>query len=97
MAKHGKDILRITAAEKERDYNRSHPLASICLHHKMYDAMPMKYQQVMDEMKRGMAPSIGTTVYKKYAQERFFVESDCYSSKSCIGNTCSSRWNQIVK
>ena len=38
----------------------------------MYDAMPMKYQQVMDEMKRGMAPSIGTTAYKKYAQERFF-------------------------
>ena len=72
MTKHGKDILRITAAEKERDYNRSHPLASICLHHKMYDAMPMKYQQVMDEMKRGMAPSIGTTAYKKYAQERFF-------------------------
>ena len=33
--------------------------------------MPMKYQQVMDEMKRGMAPSIGTTAYKKYAQEDF--------------------------
>lgn len=52
MTKHGKDILRITAGEKERDYNRSHPLASICLHHKMYDAMPMKYQQVLDEMKQ---------------------------------------------
>lgn len=84
MTKHGKDILRITAAEKERDYNRSHPLASICLHHKMYDAMPMKYQQVMDEMKRGMAPSIGTTAYKKYAQERFFLSNQIVTQAKVV-------------
>lgn len=84
MTKHGKDILRITAGEKERDYNRSHPLASICLHHKMYDAMPMKYQQVLDEMKRGMAPSIGTTAYKKFAQERFFLSNQIVTQAKVV-------------
>ena len=84
MKNHEKDILRITAGEKERDYNRSHPLASICLHHKMYDAMPMRYQQVMDEMRRGHAPSIGTTAYKKFAQERFFLSNQIVTQAKVV-------------
>ncbi|RCK58802.1 putative ATP-dependent RNA helicase ECM32 [Candida viswanathii] len=84
MTNHEKDILRITAGEKERDYNRSHPLASICLHHKIYDAMPMRYQQVMDEMKRGMAPTIGATSYKKFAQERFFLSNQIVTQAKVV-------------
>ncbi|KAL6454369.1 LOW QUALITY PROTEIN: ECM32 putative ATP-dependent RNA helicase ECM32 [Candida maltosa Xu316] len=84
LENHAKDIIRITAAEKERDYNRSHPLASICLHHKMYDAMPMRYQQVMDEMKRGFPPSIGTTAYKKFAQERFFLSNQIVTQAKVV-------------
>lgn len=69
---HGKNILRITASEKEREYDRNHPLASICLHHKIYNALPLKYQMLADEMKRG-APKISPTAYKNYMSELFTV------------------------
>lgn len=65
LEKHGRSILRIVSNEKEREYNREHPLASICLHHKVYDALPMAMKQTIDDMRRFNGPKVSQNQYKK--------------------------------
>lgn len=65
LVKHGRSILRIVSNEKEREYNREHPLASICLHHKVYDALPMAMKQTIDDMRRFNGPKVSQNQYKK--------------------------------
>ncbi|CUM45897.1 uncharacterized protein AC631_03657 [Debaryomyces fabryi] len=65
LAKHGRSILRIVSNEKEREYNREHPLASICLHHKVYDALPLAMKQTIDDMRRFNGPKVSQNQYKK--------------------------------
>ncbi|CAK9437370.1 uncharacterized protein LODBEIA_P17480 [Lodderomyces beijingensis] len=72
LAKHGKSILRITASEKEKEYDRLHPLAGICLHHKIYDALPLKLQQVQNDLKRGTG-AVSANAYKNFMQEKFQI------------------------
>ncbi|EDK45041.1 conserved hypothetical protein [Lodderomyces elongisporus NRRL YB-4239] len=72
LPKHGKLILRITASEKEKEYNKSHPLSSICLHHKIYNALPLKFQQVQDDLRRGTGV-VSANAYKNFMQEKFQI------------------------
>lgn len=64
LEKHGNSILRIVSNEKEPEYSRDHPLASICLHHKVYDGLPAHIQDLIKEMRRP-GSKIGQTLYKK--------------------------------
>ncbi|QWU85924.1 hypothetical protein CA3LBN_000142 [Candidozyma haemuli] len=52
LEKHGKSILRITSLQKEIEYNKEHPLASICLHHKVYDGLPAHQQEALKALRR---------------------------------------------
>ncbi|KAG7662616.1 uncharacterized protein J8A68_003824, partial [[Candida] subhashii] len=72
--------------EKERDYDRSHPLAPICLHHKVYDAMPIHYQAVLDDLRRGQ-PNIGQKAYKKFLAKRFEVTRTMVAQAKVIFTT----------
>ncbi|KAK6456094.1 P-loop containing nucleoside triphosphate hydrolase protein [Scheffersomyces xylosifermentans] len=83
---HGKHILRIVANEKEREYNRSHPLGSICLHHKVYDSLPSRYQEVINEMRRGTL-SLGATAFKKFSSEQFEVTKTLVAQARVIFTT----------
>lgn len=65
LAKHGRSILRIVANEKEKEYNREHPLSSICLHHKVYDSLPLAMKQTIDDMRRFNGPKVSQNQYKK--------------------------------
>lgn len=64
LEKHGNSILRIVSNEKEPEYSRDHPLASICLHHKVYDGLPAHIQELIKEMRRP-GSKISQTLYKK--------------------------------
>lgn len=64
LEKHGKSILRIVSLEKEPEYNREHPLASICLHHRVFDGMPLHLQESIREMRRPNS-NISANQYKK--------------------------------
>ena len=70
LEKHGRSILRIVSNEKEREYNREHPLASICLHHKVYDALPMAMKQTIDDMRRFNGPKVSQNQYKKKKKKK---------------------------
>lgn len=64
LPKHEKSILRIVSNEKEPEYNREHPLSSICLHHKVFDGLPLHFQETIREMRRP-GSSISQNQYKK--------------------------------
>lgn len=64
LPKHGNSILRIVSMEKEPEYNREHPLASICLHHRVYDGMPANLQESIREMRRPNS-KLSQSQYKK--------------------------------
>lgn len=64
LEKHGNSILRIVSNEKEPEYNREHPLSSICLHHKVYDGLPQNLQQTIKDM-RNPHVTVSPTLYKK--------------------------------
>lgn len=64
LPKHGRSILRIVSNEKEPEYNREHPLASVCLHHKVYDGLSVELQQIIKDMRRP-GSSISQNQYKK--------------------------------
>ncbi|EGW34116.1 uncharacterized protein SPAPADRAFT_134155 [Spathaspora passalidarum NRRL Y-27907] len=86
MPTHEKDLLRVVASEKEREYNKSHHLSSICLHHKIYEGLSTRSQTIVDEIKRGK-PSVGTTGYKKFVQERFQVTKKMVAQAKVIFTT----------
>lgn len=69
LPKHGKSILRIVSNEKEPEYNREHPLASICLHHKVFDGLPAHLQDTIREMRRP-GSTISQNQYKKLMTEQ---------------------------
>ena len=62
---HQRSILRILASEKEKEYNRNHPLASICLQHKVYDMLPASMKQVVDDLKGPSSYKVSQNQYKK--------------------------------
>lgn len=64
VPKHRQSILRIVSLEKESEYTREHPLASICLHHKVFDGLPLQCQELIREMRRP-GSSISQSQYKK--------------------------------
>ncbi|ODV80107.1 P-loop containing nucleoside triphosphate hydrolase protein [Suhomyces tanzawaensis NRRL Y-17324] len=82
---HKNHILRIVANEKEREYNKEHPLASICLHHKSYNALPLKFQQLVDDMRRGNP--ISATAHKNYLKEQFEVTKQLVAQARVIFTT----------
>lgn len=61
---HKQSILRIVSLEKEPEYNREHPLASICLHHKVYDGLPLAAQETLRDMRRPNS-TVSQNQYKK--------------------------------
>lgn len=61
---HKQRILRIVSLEKEPEYNREHPLASICLHHKVFDGLPLQAQETLKEMRRPNS-TVSQNQYKK--------------------------------
>lgn len=61
---HKQSILRIVSLEKEPEYNREHPLASICLHHKVYDGLPLTAQETLRDMRRPNS-TVSQNQYKK--------------------------------
>lgn len=61
---HKNSILRIVSLEKEPEYNREHPLASICLHHKVFDGLPLQAQETIKEMRRPNS-TVSQNQYKK--------------------------------
>ncbi|KAK8441858.1 hypothetical protein ACI3LY_001625 [Candidozyma auris] len=63
LPKYGKSILRITSLQKESEYNRDHPLASICLHHMTFDGLPLHLQEALKDLRRP-----GVKVSKKQYQ-----------------------------
>ena len=65
LPSHGTSILRIVANEKESDYNRDHPLSSICLHNKIYDMLPMVFKETLAKLKTGRANEVSVNQYKK--------------------------------
>lgn len=64
LLKHGRSILRIVSNEKEPEYTRDHPLSSICLHHKVFDGLPVHLQQLIKDMRKP-GSNISQTQYKK--------------------------------
>lgn len=56
--------LRITSQEKEREYNESHPLADICLHHQVEAHLPQNIKDIGRSLRYG--EKISATAYKKY-------------------------------
>lgn len=64
LPKHGKSILRITSLQKEIEYNREHPLASICLHHKVFDGLPPHLQESLRNLRRS-GEKISKSQYQK--------------------------------
>lgn len=95
LSKHGKLILRITASSKEKEYNRAHPLASICLHHNIYDAMSMKHQQVQNDLRRGTGVISGNA-YKQFMQEKFqLTKQQVAQSKVILTTTVVAGGNQL--
>lgn len=83
---HGKQILRITALEKEREYNKQHLLASICLHHKVYDALSLKYKEMVNDLRRGTI-GFGSTAYKKYLAEQYEITKQYVAQARVIFTT----------
>lgn len=61
---HGQSILRIVSNEKEPEYKREHPLASVCLHHKVFDGLPQQLQDTMRDMRNPRA-TVSQNQYKK--------------------------------
>ncbi|KAI5958889.1 hypothetical protein KGF57_002323 [Candida theae] len=86
LPKHGKSILRVAATSKEKEYSRDHPLASICLHHKIYDAMSLKHQQVQNDLRRGTGVISGNA-YKQFMQEKFQITSQQVAQSKVILTT----------
>ncbi|KAI5954459.1 hypothetical protein KGF54_002234 [Candida jiufengensis] len=86
LPKHGKSILRITANEKEKEYNLQHPLASICLHHKIYNAMSNRFQQVQNDL-RSKNASVSANAYKKYSQDKFQITKEQVAQAKVILTT----------
>lgn len=66
---HGRHILRITSSEKEGEYNREHPLSSICLHHRAFNDMPENFKQVARALRSGGREPVSATQYQKYIQQ----------------------------
>lgn len=64
LESHKQSILRIVSLEKEPEYNREHPLASICLHHKVFDGLPLQAQETLREMRRPNS-TVSQNQYKK--------------------------------
>ncbi|KAG7195693.1 uncharacterized protein KQ657_002075 [Scheffersomyces spartinae] len=69
MKDHGRHILRITSAEKETEYNRDHPLASICLHHRTNNDMPEHFKEVARSLRSGGREPVSANQYQKYIQQ----------------------------
>ena len=89
MKTHAKDLLRITANDKEREYTRSHPLGSICLHHKSYDALGQRFKDVADDLKRGTM-KLGPKGYSKYLTERIEITDQLVAQAKVIFTTTVS-------
>lgn len=83
LEKHGREILRITSLEKEKDYSRDHPLASICLHHKVQDTMPAKLKQTLTNLRNPFAPKISQNQYKKLMTQMIDI-SDTHIAQAKI-------------
>lgn len=83
LEKHGRSILRIVANEKEKEYNREHPLSSICLHHKVYDALPLAMKQTIDDMKRFNGPKVSQNQYKKLLSKQIEL-SDIFTAQAKV-------------
>ena len=94
LPKHANLILRIVATSKEREYNKDHPLAKICLHHKIYNAMSMKQQEVQNDIRRGTG--VSATAYKKFMQEKFQITSQQVAqAKVILTTTVVAGGNQL--
>lgn len=80
---HGREILRIVSNEKEKEYSRDHPLASICLHHKVYDALPQQMKQTVDDLRRPGVSNISQNQYKKLLTQQINL-SDTFTAQAKV-------------
>lgn len=79
---HGREILRIVSNEKEKEYSRDHPLASICLHHKVYDALPQQMKQTVDDLRRPFS-NVSQNLYKKLLTQQIKL-SDMFTAQAKV-------------
>lgn len=79
---HGREILRIVSNEKEKEYSRDHPLASICLHHKVYDALPQQMKQTVDDLRRPYS-NVSQNLYKKLLTQQIKL-SDMFTAQAKV-------------
>ncbi|KAM9924741.1 hypothetical protein OXX59_004328 [Metschnikowia pulcherrima] len=95
LPKHGHSILRIVSMEKEPEYNREHPLASICLHHKVYDGMPANLQESIKEMRRPNS-KLSQSQYKKLLTTQIgYSDKIIASSRVIFTTTVVAGGNQL--
>ncbi|GEQ71862.1 hypothetical protein JCM33374_g5548 [Metschnikowia sp. JCM 33374] len=86
LPKHGNSILRIVSMEKEPEYNREHPLSSICLHHRVYDGMPANFQESIREMRRPNS-KLSQAQYKKLLTAQISYSDKIIASSRVIFTT----------
>lgn len=96
MATHAQSLIRITSTEKEKEYPKSHPLGSICLHHRTYTALPQKYKDITDDMKRG-AMKLGPKGYSAYLNEKIAISDQLVAQAKVIFTTTVSAGSPQLK
>ncbi|KAG7818625.1 hypothetical protein KL909_005015 [Ogataea angusta] len=65
MKDHKDDIIRVLSMAKESEYNKDHPLADICLHHKIRDRLPSHAQDTLRNLATGKAHKVSKNQFKK--------------------------------
>lgn len=96
LEKHGREILRIVSNEKEKEYTRDHPLGGICLHHKVYDALPQQMKQTVDELRRPGGAPLSQNAYKKLLSQQIeYLDTFTAQAKVIFTTTVVAGGNQL--
>ena len=95
MENHEREILRIVSLEKESEYNLDHPLASICLHRKVFNDLPQNMKETLKDM-RDPRKKVLQNQYKKLLQEQIRISQKYVANaKVLFSTTVVSGGNQF--
>lgn len=70
MKSHPETLIRIPATQKLAEYDRKHPLASICLHHMVYDLLTPEQQRIADRLYHKDVASIDKCEFDSFCNAR---------------------------
>ncbi|CUM68533.1 uncharacterized protein PRCAT00006259001 [Priceomyces carsonii] len=87
LLRHERSILRIVSNEKEKEYNREHPLAAICLHHKVYDALPLSMKQALDDIRFNSGRNVSQNMYKNLLAKQISLSNTFIAQARVIFST----------